>query len=192
MPIAVVILLLIVASGIGWTFVSKYPLPQGALSLERLSSQDFEAFPDTSFLPSLTTGGILRHNIQALLLAAVAAVISLGVLAVLMLMIPIGVVAFLAGQMAWMGYSALGFVAAFILPHGLFEIPAAVLATAFALRTGASLTAPQEGLSVGDGLVAAAADFAKVFCFLVLPLLLIAAFVEANITTQIVVWAYGG
>jgi uncharacterized membrane protein SpoIIM required for sporulation len=45
---------------------------------------------------------------------------------------------------------------------------------------------------VGEGLVAAAADFAKVFLFLVVPLLLIAAFVEANITTQIVLWAYGG
>jgi stage II sporulation protein M len=83
-------------------------------------------------------------------------------------------------------------VAAFVLPHGLFEIPAAVVATAFALRIGASITAPREGLSVGEGLVAAAADFVKVFIFLVLPLLLVAAFVEANITTQIVLWAYGG
>ena len=147
---------------------------------------------NTSLLPSLTTGGILAHNVQVLLLAALAAVISLGVLAILMLMVPIGMVAFLAGQMAWLGYNPLTFLAVFILPHGLFEIPAAIIATAFALRIGASITAPREGLTVGEGLVAAAADFAKVFIFLVLPLLLIAAFVEANITTQIVLWAYGG
>jgi uncharacterized membrane protein SpoIIM required for sporulation len=40
--------------------------------------------------------------------------------------------------------------------------------------------------------LAAAADFGKVFIFLVVPLLLVAAFVEANITPQIVVWVYGG
>ncbi len=36
------------------------------------------------------------------------------------------------------------------------------------------------------------ADLVKVFIFLVVPLLLIAAFVEANLTPQIVLWAYGG
>jgi uncharacterized membrane protein SpoIIM required for sporulation len=101
-------------------------------------------------------------------------------------------VGFFAGQMAWLGYNPLAFVAAFVLPHGLFEIPAAVIATAFALRIGASVTAPREGLTVGEGLVAAIADFVKVFLFLVVPLLLIAALVEANLTPQIVLWAYGG
>jgi uncharacterized membrane protein SpoIIM required for sporulation len=190
-PILVVIVALIGVSVLGWAYVSVYPLPQGVLSLEDLSSQDFEALSNTSLLPSLTTGGILAHNVQALLLAALASVISLGVLSVLMLMVPIGLVAFLAGQMAWLGYNPLTFLAVFILPHGIFEIPAAIIATAFALRIGASFTAPREGLTVGEGLVAAAADFAKVFLFLVVPLLLIAAFVEANITTQIVLWAYG-
>jgi uncharacterized membrane protein SpoIIM required for sporulation len=172
--------------------VSNFPLPQGTLTLEELSSQDFEALSNVSLLPSLTTWGILSHNIQALLLAALAAVVSLGVLAVLMLMLPIGIVAFLAGEMAWLGYNPLAFLAAFILPHGVMEIPAAIIATAFALRIGASITAPREGLTVGEGLLAAAADFFKVFIFLVVPLLLVAAFVEANITPQIVLWVYGG
>ncbi len=192
LPVAVVVLTLIAACGIGWASVSRYPLPQGILTLEDLSSQDFEGLSNASLLPSLTTWGILSHNIQALLLAALVAVVSLGVLAIVMLMLPIAVVAFLAGEMAWLGYNALVFVAAFILPHGLFEIPAAVIATAFALRIGASVTAPREGLSVGEGLVAAIADFFKVFLFLVVPLLLVAAFVEANITTRVVIWVYGG
>jgi uncharacterized membrane protein SpoIIM required for sporulation len=192
LPIAVVVLSLVAIGGIGWAYVSQYPLPQGSITLGDLSAQDFEVLSDTSLLPSLTTGGILAHNVEVLLLAALAAVISLGVLAVLMLMIPIGLVGFLAGQMAWLGYSPLAFLATFILPHGLFEIPAAVVATAFALRIGASITAPREGLTVGESMVAAAADFVKIFFFLVVPLLLVAAFVEANITTQIVLWAYGG
>ena len=191
-PILVVIICLTGVSVIGWAYVSEFPLPQGVLALEDLSSADFEAISNSSLLPSLTTGGILGHNVQVLLLAAVAAVISLGVLAILMLMVPIGLVAFLAGQVAWLGYNPLTFLAAFILPHGIFEIPAAIIATAFALRIGASITAPREGLTVGEGMLSAAADFAKTFLFLVLPLLLVAAFVEANITTRIVIWAYGG
>jgi len=192
MPVAVVVLFLVVAGVIGWAYVAKLPLPQGALTLENLATQDFKSLSDVSFLPSLVTGDIFTHNIQVLLLAGLAAVISLGVLAVLMLMVPITLVGFLAGQVAWLGYNPAVFLAAFVLPHGLFEIPAAVVATAFALRIGASITAPREGLSVGEGLVAAISDFAKVFLFLVVPLLLVAAFVEANLTPQIVVWAYGG
>jgi uncharacterized membrane protein SpoIIM required for sporulation len=192
LPVAIVVVFLVVASVLGWIYVARYPFPQGTLTLEDLSRQDFDSLSNISFLPSLTTGGILAHNIQVLLLAGVAAVISLGVLAILMLMVPIALVGFLAGQISWLGYSPLVFLAAFILPHGLFEIPAAVIATAFALRIGASITAPREGLTVGEGLLAALADFLKVFLFLVLPLLLLAAFVEANLTPQIVVWIYGG
>jgi uncharacterized membrane protein SpoIIM required for sporulation len=192
LPLAIVLLFLIVAAAIGWAYVEQYPLPQGLISMEDLSAQDFEALSNVSFLPSLTTGSIFLHNVQVLLLAAVVAVISLGVLSVLMLMVPIGLVAFLAGQFAWLGYSPWVFVAAFILPHGLLEIPAAILATAFALRVGAAITAPREGLTVGEGLLVSLADFSKVFVFLVVPLLLAAAFVEANLTPQIVLWAYGG
>lgn len=192
LPMAVVAVCLLGAGILGWRYVDVYPLPQGLLSLEDLTRQDFDSLSNISFLPSLTTRGILGHNVQVLLLAGLAAVISLGVLSILMLMAPLGIVGFFAGQMAWLGYSPLTFLAVFVLPHGLFEIPAALIATAFALRLGASVTAPREGLTVGEGLVASAADFGKVFLFLVIPLLLIAAFVEANITPQLVLWAYGG
>jgi ABC-type transport system involved in multi-copper enzyme maturation permease subunit len=192
MPMVVVVVCLVAAGGIGWTHVAEYPLPQGVLALEDLSRQDFDSLPSTSFLPSLTTGGILGHNLEVLLLAGVLAVISLGVFAILLLMVPMVLVGFLAGQVAWLGYSPLIFLSAFILPHGLFELPAAIMATAFALRIGASVTAPREGLTVGEGLMATIADFGKVFLFLVVPLLFVAAFVEANVTPQIVLWVYRG
>jgi uncharacterized membrane protein SpoIIM required for sporulation len=192
MPAVVVVIFLVVAAGLGWAYAARYPLPDGLISLENLSPQDFDSVSSVSFLPSLTTRGIFVHNVEVLLLAGLASVISLGVLAILMLMIPIALVGLLAGEIAWLGYNPLAFAAAFVLPHGLFEIPAAIIATAFALRIGASVTAPREGLTVGEGLLAAIADFLKVFIFLVIPLLLIAAFVEANLTPQIVLWAYGG
>ena len=63
---------------------------------------------------------------------------------------------------------------------------------AFALRVGASLTAPPEGITVVENLLASAAGLAKVFVCLVLPLLCLDAFLEANITPEIVRWVYGG
>jgi uncharacterized membrane protein SpoIIM required for sporulation/ABC-type transport system involved in multi-copper enzyme maturation permease subunit len=191
MAVAVVVFFLVVAGGIGWAYVDNHPLPQGVLRIEDITKQDFDSISDVGFLPSLTTGGILGHNVQALILAGLVAVISLGVLSILLLMVPIALVGFFAGQMAWLGYSPLIFFAAFVLPHGIFEIPAAVIATAFALRLGASVTSLREGLTVGEGLIAAGADFCKAFVFLVVPLLLISAFVEANLTPEIIVWLYG-
>ncbi len=190
-PLAVVTLALIAALVVGWAYVREYPFPQGIIDLENLSPQSFESVSNLSFLPSLTTGGIFWHNLLVLAIAGLLALVSLGVLAVLLLMVSIALVGFMAGQMAWLGYSAWTFLVAFILPHGLFEIPAAAIATAFALRLGASVTAPRPGLTVGEGVVVGFADLAKVFIFLVVPLLLIAAFVEANLTPQIVLWVYG-
>jgi uncharacterized membrane protein SpoIIM required for sporulation len=192
LALAVVGILLLAAGAIGWAYVRAYPLPQGLINLQDLSMADFESVSNIGFLPSLTTGSIFLHNVRALLLAALLSVISLGVTAVLMLMVPILAIGFLAGQVAWLGYSPLAFLGAFVLPHGLFEIPAALVATAFALRIGASITAPREGMTVGEGMLAAIADFGKVFIFLVVPLLLLAAAVEAHVTPAIVVWAFGG
>jgi uncharacterized membrane protein SpoIIM required for sporulation len=102
-----------------------------------------------------------------------------------------GIVGFFAGEMGPLGSDPLTFLAAFILPHGLFELPAAIIATAFALRLGASIIAPPPGVTAGENLLRALADLAKMFLFVVLPLLLLAAWVEANVTPQIVIWFYG-
>jgi uncharacterized membrane protein SpoIIM required for sporulation/ABC-type transport system involved in multi-copper enzyme maturation permease subunit len=190
-PLGVVTLSVIVACAIGWALVAKYPFPQDLFQMEGLSSQDLGAASSVSFLPSLTTGGIFGHNFQVLLASGLLGMLSLGVISVLIMMLSIGVVGFFAGQMVWLGFNPWTFAAIFILPHGLFEIPAAIIATAFALRLGASVTAPREGFSVGEGIIAATADFLKVLLFLVVPLLLIAASIEANITPQLVTWVYG-
>jgi len=191
-PLAAVALFVLVAVVVGWGLVDDYPLPPGSIALRDLSRQDFDSLPDVSFLPSLTTGGILAHNVRVLILAALLAVISLGVLPILLLMVPMALVGFIAGQVAAQGLDPLAFMAAFVAPHGLLEVPAAVLATAFALRVGASVTAPPPGMTVGEHLLATAADLIKVFLFLVLPLLGVAAFVEVNVTPEIILWIYGG
>lgn len=91
-----------------------------------------------------------------------------------------------------MGYNPWLFMATFILPHGLFEIPAILLAMAFAVRIGAAMVSPPAGLDISQGVLLTVANFIKMLIFVIIPLLLLAAFIEANITPQIVLAVYAG
>ena len=84
------------------------------------------------------------------------------------------------------------FFTAFVLPHGLLELPAAIIATALAVRMGATFAAPPRGMTVGEGWLWALADFVKVFVFLVLPILALAAVIEVHVTPLVVLQAFGG
>jgi uncharacterized membrane protein SpoIIM required for sporulation len=188
LPLAMVLIVLVASLALGWSYAPRYPLPPEAIQLQNLSHDVFEKAPAIGFLPTFSTSGIFFNNVRALLLAVLLAILSLGVLAFFPLMVPIGLIGLLMGEGPIVGYNPFLFFAAFILPHGIAELPAAIIATAFALRAGASMVSPPSGLTVGEGLLLALSDFAKVFLFLVVPLLLLAAFLEVNLTPHIVLW----
>jgi stage II sporulation protein M len=75
------------------------------------------------------------------------------------------------------------FVAAAILPHGIFEIPAFILSGALGILLAQSLIA--EWNHMGDA-AEGAGGFARLFILYVVPLVVIAAFVEAFITPIII------
>jgi stage II sporulation protein M len=75
------------------------------------------------------------------------------------------------------------FVLAAILPHGIFEIPSFILSGALGVLLAKSLY--DEWTGTGDAAVAAA-HYGLKFVMYVLPLVLLAAFVEAFITPQII------
>ena len=192
---AIAVTVLVVVGGIifGWLVSLRFPLPAGSIDLrvDRTLFQQQLSAPGYSFLPSLNTEGIFWNNVRSLALAALVGAFSFGSLALLLLLTPMAIVGFFAGEVANLGLNPLTFFVAFILPHGILELPAAILATALSLRLGASVTAPPPGVSAGENLLHAFADLVKVFVFVVLPLLLIAAWVEANLTPQVVLWFYG-
>lgn len=193
-PIGATVLVLVGGVAFGWVLAERFPLPAQVLGRIHLAPDAFRQpvrAPGLDFLPGLDTLSIFSHNIRALALAALLGLFSFGSLSLLLLLAPMGAVGFIMGEAAVAGNQPLTFLAAFIVPHGLFELPAAVLATAFALRLGASVISPPAGSTAGENFLHALADLVKVFVFLVLPLLLVAAFVEANITPQIALWLYG-
>jgi stage II sporulation protein M len=80
------------------------------------------------------------------------------------------------------GHSAV-FVAAALLPHGIFEIPAFILSGALGILLAQALMA--EWYGNGDSAVAAY-SYARLFLVAVLPLVLVAAGVEAFITPVVI------
>ena len=70
-----------------------------------------------------------------------------------------------------------------MLPHGIFEIPALILAGMFGLLLGEELWKELHG--TGDA-ISAAQQYGKLFLAYVLPLLGIAAIIEGFITPEII------
>ena len=78
---------------------------------------------------------------------------------------------------------SVAFVAAAILPHGIFEIPAFILSGALGILLAQSLIAEwYNGADTAED----AKRFTRLFALYVMPLIAIAAFVEAFITPVII------
>jgi stage II sporulation protein M len=73
-------------------------------------------------------------------------------------------------------------LAAGILPHGIFELPALIISSAAVLHIGVMLVTPEARKTIGETLIGGIADWAKINLGLVIPLLLIAAAIETWIT----------
>jgi uncharacterized membrane protein SpoIIM required for sporulation len=110
---------------------------------------------------------------------------------VIILMSPVAIVSFLVTQMLLAGIDPVTAFAT-VIPHGIFEVPAALISGALALRLGASVISPPPGKTVGQGWLEALANAIRVWVMLVLPLIFIAAVVEVTLTPRIVGWIVGG
>ncbi len=192
LSIGMVLISMVASLILGWLYAPRYPLPSNLFDLNNLSRTNFEDVGMLGFLPNFSPSSILFFNLRSLMLGAALAVFSFGVLAFLPIMSTMGIVGFLARQVAFAGYNPWTFMAVFILPHGWLELPAVILVTAFALRLGASIIAPPEGLTVSDSLLLSLADFIKVLLLAAIPMLLAAAFLEVYLTPRLVFWFFGG
>jgi uncharacterized membrane protein SpoIIM required for sporulation/ABC-type transport system involved in multi-copper enzyme maturation permease subunit len=192
LPIGVTVATLLVAFVGGWMYAVQYPLPAELMQPLRVQADFASNAPcaNLTFMPQINTPTIFMHNARTLVISTALGIASFGTLALMLLMVPVGLAGFLAAEVANAGTNPLVFLTAFILPHGIFELPAATLATAFGLRVGATIISGSKRGEAG-GFIVALADWMKVFVLIVLPLLLIGALVEANITPRIVAFFFG-
>ena len=133
----------------------------------------------------LAASFIFANNLRATFLVFLAGLVSFSVLGVMVYLLNVGLIGAVLGIFKLVGYSPLALFAAGLLPHGIFEIPALMLSTAIVLRMGAVLVTPQMGKSMGQILLEQLASWLKVFLGLVIPLLALAAVIEAYITPTI-------
>ena len=192
MPLVVVLIVTVAATGLGIIFARQYPIPPEAFPLEEITEETFANIQKTQLLPKITTSFIFSNNLRVIVLAGIVTIFSFGTLALLLTLINAGLVSFLIAQIVMLGYNPWLFIATFILPHGIFEIPAVLIGMTFALRIGAGLVSPPAGLDIGQGFLLTMANFVKITVFLIIPLLFLAAFIEANITPQLVLAIYAG
>lgn len=125
------------------------------------------------------------QNVRVLVLALVLGVFTFGVVGVMPLVATMGIAGYLMEALSRLGIPVLPLFGALILPHGILEIPASILATAAVLHAGAALARPTQGKSVAEVWLEAIADWAKVMIGVVIPALLAAALIEIWVTPRI-------
>ncbi|MGB9634428.1 MAG: stage II sporulation protein M, partial [Chloroflexaceae bacterium] len=186
--------LLAAASGLalGWYFGAQAPLRPLARLLEGLGE-----IPAPS--PGLALA-IFANNLRVALLSNVLSALSFGLFAFLVPFVAFIQIGFVTGTLtarggAWLALGAdspLQFLLAYVLPHGVIELPAFVLSAALGLRIGAALLATPRGFTLGDNLLWSLAAFAKVWLLVLLPLIALGATVEGLVSPLIVRALYGG
>jgi uncharacterized membrane protein SpoIIM required for sporulation/ABC-type transport system involved in multi-copper enzyme maturation permease subunit len=185
-PILILALLMIIGAIIGVMIAEQYPLPlnkvkvEGNIELSAQNIQDiFPLFSPVSFFK------YLFRNLTTLLLSALLGMVSLGILGTLPVIGTAAVGGYLIAILGNYGLPVIPLFVGFILPHGVFELSAAILASAALLQAGAKLATPLSGKSVGEVWISGVATWFKVLIGIVLPLLIIAAAVEVWITPRI-------
>lgn len=184
---AMVVLVVAMAAGylLGMRYGDIYRIPADVFVVDNWYERFASILVETGFTG---LGGVLLiigQNLRVLTIASVLAVFTLGIAAILVLMIPTTLVGYLLTQMAAAGMNA-GVLWVALIPHSIIEIPAAILAGAAAIRLGASILAPPPGKTVGEGWIVALSEATRLWFALILPLLLLAAIIEVTVTPWLV------
>jgi uncharacterized membrane protein SpoIIM required for sporulation len=169
----------------GQYLVSQFPInmAQGGHSVVDGVKKLMNYWPLFSLSPVAT---IWWQNVRALLVGMILGAFSFGIMGLLPIFITIAAVGYLGQILTNNGLPALQYITGMVLPHGVIEIPAAILATAAVVYAGAKMATPAAHETFGETWVRSLADWVKVMLGVVMPLLLVAAAIEAWVTPQIV------
>ncbi len=192
-PAVVVLLALVIALVGGWAAGTRmdFRIPAGAVNAPTEASANLSAMFELGAQPGTILLAVWQNG-RVLLVATLLAAVSFGVMAIVLALVPFGILGWAFAQFVALDIPPALFLAA-VIPHSLVEVPAIFLATAAALRMGAVITErPPAGKTVGEMLLLAMADVVKIGIGLVLPLLVLAALVEVYITPAVVQLALGG
>ncbi|MGD0806797.1 MAG: stage II sporulation protein M [Anaerolineales bacterium] len=175
----------------GVFLANRFPFPADLLKLQNYRQNFFDSLGALGFFTPGGTLQIFYHNAQAIFLASLLGAISLGIMGLVVMMLPIGIIAYATVILARGGFAPGLFLLGLVLPHGIVEIPAMILAGAAILRCGNCLLAKPEGRSLGQLWLQALADWMTVLVGVVVPMLLLSAFLETWVTPIVASWVMG-
>ena len=193
LPLLIAVLLMVAGGMLGGQQASIFRIPPEQLNWDNLDQgfiTGLEEVGPIRFFSVEGVGFVFFHNLRAILLASVLGIFSFGVFGVLVLMLPFAIIGFLMMTAAQTGYSPALFFSAFVLPHGLLEIPAIVLSAAGILRLGVTLVTPAKEITIGEAWLRSLAEWTRILIVVILPLLLAAAVLEVYVTPRIAVWFF--
>jgi uncharacterized membrane protein SpoIIM required for sporulation len=194
LPVGVLVALAVITlwAGFQWTVVAipGYVDMASPEAVQEVSERFERSTTMISLGQNFSAPYIFAHNMRAVGLILLAGLVSFSVLGMLVYIVNLGAVGILLGVFQLMGYSPVTLTVVGLLPHGIFEVPALVLASAAMLRIGVVLVTPQIGKSLGEVVLELLADWTKVTVGVVIPLLLIAAVIETYITPALLASAF--
>ncbi|NJK80130.1 MAG: ABC transporter permease [Chloroflexaceae bacterium] len=141
---------------------------------------------------------VFANNLRVSVLSNLLSLISFGLFAFLVPAVAFAQIAFVTRILLFYGAGWFTgdvtdpamFLLAYVLPHGIIELPTFLFSTALGLRIGASVFSTPDGFSVGQNMLWAVANYLKAWLLVLVPLVLIAALVEGFITPLVVMALY--
>lgn len=125
---------------------------------------------------------IFFQNVRALVVGLLLGLFSFGVLGTLPMVATLGLLGYFTRIMEVNQLPAAQIILSGVVPHGIAEVPAILLATAAVLRIGFLLATPMKDKTVGEVFLMAIAGWMQVMVGVVIPLLLVAALIESWVT----------
>ena len=192
LPALLVIVVLFAGLALGASLADQFVIPSEFINAESIKDGSISGNENLRFFEHSNIPLVWFNNLRTIILATFAGLLSFGVLALIVMVLPVLMIGFFTATIASAGLSPFLFLLAFVIPHGILEIPAIVLAGAAIFRLGATIASPSQGKTIGESWLAAMVDWAKVMVGLVLPLLLGAAILEVLVTPRVAAWIFGG
>ncbi|MFQ5943041.1 MAG: stage II sporulation protein M [Anaerolineales bacterium] len=184
-PLAIMTLAMVAAYIIGFQNASTFTLPQELFDQERMGEVMVNELSNFGFMSVTGWSWIAFNNLRALAIASFLGAFSLGIVGLLLLMAPVGIVGYLAGNFALAEVDTSRLITALVLPHGILEIPAAIIAGAAILQLGLAALSLPKGSSLGASWLAALGKWARLMVAIVIPMIIIAAAVEVFVTPHV-------
>jgi uncharacterized membrane protein SpoIIM required for sporulation len=165
----------------------EFTLPADVFAVDRLGLVLESQFSQYGLMSVRGFLWIVLNNLRAIAIATFLGIFSFGILGELLLMVPIGIIGYFAGNIGLAGEETFRYLTALVLPHAILETPAAIIAGGAILQLGMTVMSPPKASTLGESWIDALAEWARVSLGLVIPLIILAALLETYLTPRIAI-----